>query len=74
MSSGSESHRGRARPPQKWTEGRGRILVFTPANVRKQWSQEMKEISFLRTIILEEKNYDKLAKSDVRHPSSRSRW
>jgi SNF2 family DNA or RNA helicase len=24
---------------QKWTEGRRRMLVVTPANLRKQWSQ-----------------------------------
>src|SRR5215211_4114700 len=28
---------------QKWTEGKRRILIVCPANLRKQWSQEMAE-------------------------------
>jgi hypothetical protein len=47
---------------QKWTEGRRRILVVTPANLRKQWSQELEEKFFLPTMILEAKNYNKLAR------------
>lgn len=53
---------------QKWTEGKRRILVIAPANLRKQWSQEVEEKFFLPTIILESKNYNKLAKSGVRRP------
>ena len=57
---------------QKWTEGRRRILVVTPANLRKQWSQELEEKFFLPTMILEAKNYNKLAKG--RHaPSLRTK-
>jgi SNF2 family DNA or RNA helicase len=47
---------------QKWTEGRRRILVVTPANLRKQWSQELAEKFFLPTTILEARNYNKLKK------------
>lgn len=53
---------------QKWTEGRRRILVITPANLRKQWSQELKEKFFLPTIILEAKNYHRLVKGGVLRP------
>jgi SNF2 family DNA or RNA helicase len=53
---------------QKWTEGRRRILIITPANLRKQWSQELEEKFFLPTMILEAQNYNKLAKSGVRRP------
>jgi SNF2 family DNA or RNA helicase len=53
---------------QKWTEGRRRILVITPANLRKQWSQEIEEKFFLPTLILEAKNYNKMAKGGVRRP------
>ena len=53
---------------QKWTEGRRRILVITPANLRKQWSQEIAEKFFLPTIILEARNYNKMVKDGVRHP------
>src|SRR5215470_15567424 len=47
---------------QKWTEGRRRILVITPANLRKQWSQELAEKFFLPTTILEARNYNKMKK------------
>jgi SNF2 family DNA or RNA helicase len=53
---------------QKWTEGRRRILVVTPANLRKQWAQEIAEKFFLPTVILEARNYNKMAKDGVRRP------
>lgn len=53
---------------QKWTEGRRRILVITPANLRKQWAQEIAEKFFLPTVILEARNYNKMAKDGVRRP------
>lgn len=53
---------------QKWTEGQRRMLIITPANLRKQWSQEIEEKFFLPSMILEAKNYTKLAKDGVRRP------
>ena len=53
---------------QKWTEGRHRILVVTPANLRKQWAQEIAEKFFLPTIILEARNYNKMKKEGARRP------
>jgi hypothetical protein len=53
---------------QKWTEGRRRIVVITPANLRKQWSQEMKDKFFLPTMILEARNYNKMTKEGTRRP------
>ncbi len=53
---------------QKWTEGKRRILIITPANLRKQWSQEMEEKFFLPTLILESKNYNKMRKDGVYRP------
>ena len=53
---------------QKWTESRRRILVVTPANLRKQWAQELEEKFFLPTLILEAKNYNKMVKDGVRNP------
>lgn len=58
---------------QKWTEGRRRILVIAPANLRKQWSQEMEEKFFLPTIILEAKNYNALVKNGTRRPFEQKR-
>lgn len=53
---------------QKWTEGRRRVLIITPANLRKQWSQELEEKFFLPTLILEARNYNKMKKEGVRRP------
>lgn len=35
---------------QKWAERKRRILIITPANLRKQWSQELQESSFSRVV------------------------
>lgn len=56
---------------QKWAEGKRRILIITPANLRKQWTQEMAEKFFLPTVILEAKNYNQLRKSGERRPLER---
>lgn len=53
---------------QKWTEGRRRILVVAPANLRKQWAQEVEEKFFLPTLILEARNYNRMKKEGVRRP------
>ena len=53
---------------QKWAEGKRRILIITPANLRKQWSQEVEEKFFLPTLILEAKNYNKMSKDGMRSP------
>ena len=53
---------------QKWTEGKRRILIITPANLRKQWSQEIEEKFFLPTLILEARNYNKMSKDGARQP------
>src|SRR5271165_2306463 len=43
---------------QKWAEGKRRILIITPANLRKQWHQEMLEKFFLPCAILETRSYN----------------
>src|SRR5256714_4940134 len=43
---------------QKWAERKRRILIITPANLRKQWHQEMTEQFFLPCRILETKSYN----------------
>jgi superfamily II DNA/RNA helicase len=53
---------------QKWTEGKSRLLIITPANLRKQWSQEVEEKFFLPTLILEARNYNKMVKEGTRQP------
>lgn len=50
---------------QKWAERRRRILIISPANLRKQWNQEMADKFFLPSIILENKSFnDEIAKGN----------
>jgi len=51
---------------QRWSEGARRILVITPANLRKQWSQEMAEKFFLPTAILEAASHKRLTADGMR--------
>jgi ERCC4-related helicase len=53
---------------QKWTEGKRCLLIICPANLRKQWSQEMADKFYLPTTIFESANYNRLRKDGVRHP------
>ena len=43
---------------QKWAEFKRKLLVITPANLRKQWHQELTEKFFLPCHILEAKSYN----------------
>lgn len=43
---------------QKWAERKRRILVIVPANLRKQWSQELADKFYLPSIILEAKSFN----------------
>src|SRR5512137_268028 len=40
---------------QKWAERKKRILIITPSNLRKQWSQELQDKFFIPSVILETK-------------------
>jgi hypothetical protein len=42
---------------QRWAERRRRLLVICPANLRKQWSQELADKFYLPTTILEAKTF-----------------
>ena len=53
---------------QKWAERARRILVITPANLRKQWQQELPENFFLPCKILESKSYNAEIKAGVANP------
>ena len=48
---------------QHWAERHRRILIITPANLRKQWHQELQEKFFLSSIILESKPYNEASKN-----------
>lgn len=53
---------------QKWAERKRRLLVITPANLRKQWHQELQEKFFLPCRILEARSYNAAMKQDNCHP------
>lgn len=43
---------------QKWAERKRRLLVIVPANLRKQWSQELEDKFFLPSAILESRSFN----------------
>ncbi len=53
---------------QLWAEKKRSLLIICPANIRKQWSQELLDKFFLESIILESKNFNYYVKSGNRNP------
>ena len=53
---------------QRWAERRRRILIIVPANLRKQWHQELLDKFSLEALILEAKSYNSLRKGGVANP------
>ena len=47
---------------QHWAERKRNILIITPANLRKQWHQELQEKFGLQGVILEAKSYNAIKK------------
>ena len=57
---------------QWWAERRRRILIITPANLRKQWHQELLEKFFLPCEILEARSYNQAVKQGRTRPLAQS--
>ncbi|MCA4130622.1 DEAD/DEAH box helicase, partial [Pseudomonas aeruginosa] len=53
---------------QRWAERRRRILIIAPANLRKQWHQELQDKFNLQGLILETKSYNALRKQGFINP------
>ena len=53
---------------QRWAERRRRILIVVPANLRKQWHQELQDKFGLHAEILEAKSYNARRKEGVVQP------
>ncbi len=53
---------------QKWAEQKHRILVIVPANLRKQWSQELADKFFLPSAILENRTFNEAIKAGNLNP------
>ena len=55
---------------QYWAERKRRILIIVPANLRKQWYQELQDKFSLDALILEAKSYNQLKKQGSANPFS----
>ncbi len=53
---------------QRWAERRRRILIIVPANLRKQWHQELQDKFNLQGLILEAKSYNAIRKNERQNP------
>lgn len=53
---------------QKWAEHKRRVLLITPASLRKQWQQELIEKFSLKSTILETKTYKNKVKEGIDKP------
>ncbi|MBS1759134.1 MAG: DEAD/DEAH box helicase [Bacteroidetes bacterium] len=53
---------------QKWAERKRKIIIITPANLRKQWSQELQDKFFLNSVILEAKSFNEFIKKSKLNP------
>ncbi len=53
---------------QKWAEQKCRILVIAPANLRKQWAQELGDKFFLPSAILETRTFNEAVRAGNLNP------
>lgn len=53
---------------QKWAERKRNILIIGPANLRKQWNQELSDKFFLPSMILETKSFNEEIKKKNFNP------
>ena len=57
---------------QRWAEGKRRILIIAPSNLRKQWHQEINEKFFIPCTIIESKPYNAEVKAGNFRPFDRT--
>ena len=53
---------------QRWAERQRKILIIVPANLRKQWHQELQDKFGLQGLILESKSYNASRKRGQQNP------
>ena len=53
---------------QKWAERRRKLLIICPANLRKQWNQELADKFYLPSTILEAKSFNQAIKEGNLNP------
>lgn len=56
---------------QKWAERKRRLLVILPANLRKQWSQELEDKFYLPSVILEARSFNEAIRAGNLNPFQR---
>jgi ERCC4-related helicase len=57
---------------QKWAERKRKILIIAPANLRKQWSQELIDKFFMSSVIMEAKSFNDIIKTGNLNPFDQS--
>ncbi|MFH0734515.1 MAG: SNF2-related protein [bacterium] len=57
---------------QKWAERYRKLLIIAPANLRKQWNQELLDKFFLPSFIIETKSFNTEQKIGVVNPFERN--
>ncbi|MDR4509323.1 MAG: DEAD/DEAH box helicase [Candidatus Brocadiaceae bacterium] len=53
---------------QKWAERKRKVLIIVPANLRKQWNQELLDKFFLLTVLLETSSFNQEIKKGNSNP------
>lgn len=53
---------------QKWAERKRRLLAIVPANLRKQWSQELADKFYLPSVILENRSFNEAVRCGKLNP------
>lgn len=53
---------------QRWAERRRKVLIIVPANLRKQWYQELQDKFGLQGLIFEAKSYNAIRKQERQNP------
>jgi superfamily II DNA or RNA helicase len=53
---------------QRWAERKRRLLAIVPANLRKQWAQELADKFHLPSVILENRTFNEAIKSGTLNP------
>src|SRR5215510_10197838 len=56
---------------QKWAERKRRLLIICPANLRKQWSEELADKFFLSSTILETRTFNEAIRAGNVNPFQR---
>ncbi|CCQ98164.1 Helicase domain protein [[Clostridium] ultunense Esp] len=53
---------------QFWAEHKRRILLIVPASLRNQWLSELEEKFYIKSLILESKNYNQMKRNGILSP------